>query len=86
MPVTRVKGWIEGNLWAILAAAATAWSGFLTGQMTIKQQIRDLDRRVAQAERQLVGRRAMMVCAVRSFDSVTSKLHIQPPCNMDVPE
>lgn len=86
MPVTKVKTWIEGNLWAVLAAAATAWSGFLTGQMTIKQQIKDLDRRVSHTEHQLEMRRPMEVCAVRAFDSITSKLRIVPPCTIDVPE
>ena len=86
MPVTVVKTWIEKNLWAILAAGTTLWSGYLTGQVTTKSQIADLDRRLAKTEQQLQGRRPFMVCAVRTLDRINDKVQAAVPCTMDVPE
>lgn len=34
-----MKDFLDKNLWAILAAIATAWSGYLTGQATIRAEI-----------------------------------------------
>ena len=82
----RLQTWIETNIWAVLAAGVTAWSGFLTGLMAMKTQIADLERRVAVTEGELRGRRPLMVCVVRSLDQINNSLHTAPPCTTDVPE
>jgi len=86
MPVGKIRSWIETNMWAILAAGATLWSGYLTGQMTIKNEIADLNRRMAVTEAQVHGRRPAMVCAIRALDQINSSLHLVPPCTIDIPE
>ena len=37
-----MRDFVEKNLWAILAAIATAWSGYLTGQATMQADIEAL--------------------------------------------
>lgn len=86
MPVLKVKSWIETNLWAILDAGVTLWSGYLTGQMTTETKLHDLERRVTTTERQLQGRKPFMVCAVRTLDRINDKVQAAVPCTMDVPE
>ena len=86
MVTARIKGWIEENLWKILAAGAALWSGYLTGQMTIDGKLRDLERRLGKAEAQLLGRKPFMICAVRTLDRINDKVQAPVPCVMDVPE
>lgn len=81
-----VAGWIENHLWAILAAAATAYGGYKTGETLTEARIASLESRVSVIERKQEGRSDFMVCATRNLDKVFDKLGVQPACPMEVPE
>lgn len=78
--------WIENHLWAILAAAIAAYSGYLTGMTTMGARITSLEGRVNTIERKQEGRSDFMVCATRNLDKVFDKLGVPPACPMEVPE
>ena len=73
-------------MWGLIAAGASLWSGYLTGQMTIRNQIENLEARVRANEVLLANRRKVMVCGVRSLDQINNNLHFVPPCAIDIPE
>ena len=81
-----IVGWIENHLWALLAAAIAAYSGYLTGMTTMGTRIATLETKVAELERKQAGRADFMVCATRNLDKVFDKLGVQPACPMEVPE
>ena len=78
--------WIENHLWAILAAAIAAYSGYLTGMTTMGARIATLEADVADIKRTQAGRSEFMVCATRNLDKVFDKLGVPPACPMEVPE
>lgn len=79
-------GFLERNLWAVLASLATLWSGYLTGQMTMRNQIERMDDRLKRVEGQLVGRAEFMSCTVRSLDRIATKVKTDLPCELKVTE
>lgn len=52
-----IAGWIENHLWAILAAAIAAYSGYLTGMTTMGARIDALESQARDMRAILVGQR-----------------------------
>lgn len=75
-------GFLEKNLWAVMAGGVAMWSGYLTGQMTMQHQIERLDDRLKRAELQLKARTEFMGCAVRTLDRITTQAKIPLPCEL----
>lgn len=81
-----VAGFVERNLWAVVASAAALWSGYLAGQMTMQNKIDRMDDRLTRAEAQLKARTEFMGCAVRTIDRISNQLKIQLPCELKMTE
>lgn len=86
MTEKRVAPWIEQHLWHIIAAAGAAYSGYLTGMMTIDARIDALERQLGAIEAREKGRQDFRVCTVRNIDRINDKLGIQPACPQGVPQ
>lgn len=85
-PRGGLAGFLEKNLWAVVASLAALWSGYLAGQMTMQNQIDRMGDRLQRVEGQLKGRAEFMSCAVRSLDRITDQLKTTLPCEMKVSE
>jgi len=85
-PRGGLAGFLEKNLWAVVASLAALWSGYLAGQMTMQNQIDRMDDRLQRAETQIRGRTEFMSCAVRSLDRITEQTKTTLPCELKVPE
>ena len=85
-PRGGLAGFLEKNLWAVVASLAALWSGYLAGQMTMQNQIDRMDDRLARAESQIKGRTEFMSCAIRTLDRLTTQMKTRLPCEMKMVE
>jgi hypothetical protein len=83
-----IGGFLDRNLWAILAASFALYGGYATGQATTVAKIESLARDNARLERRVAGRTELMHCMVRNIDRlyVHSGQATSPACEMRIPE
>lgn len=81
-----VAGFVEKNLWAVVASAAALWSGYLSGQMTTQAKIDQIDARTKALEERSKTRGEFMSCAVRTLDKLVDRSKVETPCELKVAE
>lgn len=73
---------LRDNIWAILAAIAALWGGYLTGTTTITLEIEQLKERTAKLEAWHDKDAAFHACATRHFDWLRSGAAPPAPCDL----
>lgn len=67
---------------AMIAAAFSAYAGYLTGQATMRSEIASLRDRVVRVEAVQARRNDFVGCSTRILDRLTDKTGIAPPCQI----
>lgn len=88
-----IEGFLQRNLWAILAGLSMAYSGYVTGQATTTNRIDNLERdnsrleaRFGALENRVDARVPGLSCMVRTMDRILEKTGTARPCDQEVSE
>lgn len=78
----RLGALIEQHLVTIFLALATAFAGFITGQVTTGSTLKDHDKRLAVLEKRIESSAAYHACATRHIDRLETGAGGAPNCEL----